>query len=321
MAPGEEIIDVIPQDYIIDNEEGIREPRGMLGSTLEANFHIIIGQTAAAKNIYTCVRKAGLEVSALVLEPIASALAVLSDEEKEAGVALVDIGGGTTDIAIFQDHIIRHTAVIPFGGEIITEDVKEGCSIIKRYAEELKLKFGSALSEKNSDNEVVAIPGLRGRPPKEITLRNLASIIEARLEEIIEQIDFEIKNSGFKKKLIGGIVLTGGGSQLKHVDMLTQYITGMDTRIGYPNEYLSGKNSDKIAAPMYATGIGLVIEGIRRTEMQNNLDEDQEMINKGKTRRGFFNFGSKKGKNLGEMSNTSFLDKIKIWFEDDSQLN
>lgn len=321
MSPGEEIIDVIPQDYIIDNEEGIREPRGMLGSTLEANFHIIIGQTAAAKNIYTCVRKAGLEVSALVLEPIASALAVLSDEEKEAGVALVDIGGGTTDIAIFQDHIIRHTAVIPFGGEIITEDVKEGCSIIKRYAEELKLKFGSALSEKNSDNEVVAIPGLRGRPPKEITLRNLASIIEARLEEIIEQIDFEIKNSGFKKKLIGGIVLTGGGSQLKHIDMLTQYITGMDTRIGYPNEYLSGKNSDKIAAPMYATGIGLVIEGIRRTEMQNNLDEDQDMINKGKRRRGFFNFGSKKEKNLSEMPNSSFLERIKIWFEDDSQLN
>ena len=321
MAPGEEIIDVIPQDYIIDNEEGIREPRGMLGSTLEANFHIIIGQTAAAKNIYTCVRKAGLEVSALVLEPIASALAVLSDEEKEAGVALVDIGGGTTDIAIFQDHIIRHTAVIPFGGEIITEDVKEGCSIIKRYAEELKLKFGSALAEKNSDNEVVAIPGLRGRPPKEITLRNLASIIQARLQEIIEQIDFEVKNSGFKNKLIGGIVLTGGGSQLKHVDMLAQYITGMDTRIGYPNEYLSGKNSDKMAAPMFATGIGLVIEGIRRNEMQNHLEEEMDMIDKGKARKGFFNFGSRKEKKLDELPGNNFLNKIKIWFEDDSQLN
>ncbi len=259
MAPGEEIIDVIPQEYIIDNEEGIREPKGMLGSTLEANFHIIIGQTAAAKNIYTCVRKAGLEVDALILEPIASAQAVLSDEEKEAGVALVDIGGGTTDIAIFQDHIIRHTAVIPFGGEIITEDVKEGCSIIKRYAEELKVKFGSALAEQNSDNEVVAIPGLRGRPPKEITLKNLANIIQARLEEIIEQIDYEVKSSGYKKKLIGGVVLTGGGSQLKHVDQLTQYITGMDTRVGYPNEHLSGKSNDSMAAPMFATGIGLVI--------------------------------------------------------------
>ena len=320
MAPGEEIIDVIPQDYIIDNEEGIREPRGMLGSTLEANFHIIIGQTAAAKNIYTCVRKAGLEAEALILEPIASALAVLSDEEKEAGVALVDIGGGTTDIAIFQDHIIRHTAVIPFGGEIITEDVKEGCSIIKRYAEELKVKFGSALAEQNSDNEVVAIPGLRGRQPKEITLKNLASIIEARLEEIIEQIDFEVKNSGFKKKLIGGIVLTGGGSQLKHVDQLTQYITGMDTRIGYPNEYLSGKNSDKMAAPMFATGIGLVIEGIRRSEIQNNLEEDKDSGIKEKRRKGFSLFGSKKVRDVEEPG-ASFLEKIKTWFDDDPGIN
>ncbi len=317
MAPGEEIIDVIPQEYIIDNEEGIREPKGMLGSTLEANFHIIIGQTAAAKNIYTCVKKAGLEVDALILEPIASALAVLSEEEKEAGVALVDIGGGTTDIAIFQDHIIRHTAVIPFGGEIITEDVKEGCSIIKRYAEELKIKFGSALAEQNSDNEVVAIPGLRGRPPKEITLKNLASIIQARLEEIIEQIDYEVKISGFKKKLIGGIVLTGGGSQLKHVDQLTQYITGMDTRIGYPNEHLSGKNSDKMAAPMFATGIGLVIEGIRRSEIQKNLaiETNGDADTKERSGKGSGFFGRSKKKAEKEPGDT-FLDKIKTWFAD-----
>jgi len=320
MAPGEEIIDVIPQDYIIDNEEGVDQPRGMLGSTLEANFHIIIGQTAAAKNIYTCVRKAGLEVDALILEPIASALSVLSDEEKEAGVALVDIGGGTTDIAVFQNNIIRHTAVIPFGGEIITEDVKEGCSIIKRYAEDLKVKFGSALAEQNSDNEVVSIPGLRGRPPKEITLKNLAGIIQARLEEIIEQIDFEVKNSGFKKKLIGGIVLTGGGSQLKHVDQLTQYITGMDTRIGYPNEYLSGKNSDKMASPMFATGIGLVIEGIRRNEIQNFLEEDKDKISKEKEKKGVSLFGSRKTK-IKEDSGTSFLEKIKTWFDNDPGVN
>ena len=320
MAPGEEIIDVIPQDYIIDNEEGVDQPRGMLGSTLEANFHIIIGQTAAAKNIYTCVRKAGLEVDALILEPIASALSVLSDEEKEAGVALVDIGGGTTDIAVFQNNIIRHTAVIPFGGEIITEDVKEGCSIIKRYAEDLKVKFGSALAEQNSDNEVVSIPGLRGRPPKEITLKNLAGIIQARLEEIIEQIDFEVKNSGFKKKLIGGIVLTGGGSQLKHVDQLTQYITGMDTRIGYPNEYLSGKNSDKMASPMFATGIGLVIEGIRRNEIQNFLEEDKDKISKEKEKKGISLFGSKKTR-MKEDSGTSFLEKIKTWFDNDPGVN
>ena len=172
MSPGEEIIDVIPQEYIIDAEAGIREPVGMLGNSLEANFHIIIGQTTAAKNIYKCVKKSNLDIVDLILEPIASAKAVLSDEETEAGVALVDIGGGTTDVAIFHDGIIRHTAVIPFGGDVITEDIKEGCSIIKKHAEELKVKFGSALSDENKENEIVAIPGLRGRPPKEITLKN-----------------------------------------------------------------------------------------------------------------------------------------------------
>jgi cell division protein FtsA len=264
MNPGEEIIDVIPQEYIIDGEEGIKQPIGMLGNTLEANFHIIIGQTAAAKNIYKCVRKAGLEVMDLILEPIASADAVLSEEEKEAGVVLVDIGGGTTDIAIFQDGIIRHTSVIPFGGEILTEDVKEGCSIIKKHAEELKIKFGSALASENREDEVVAIPGLRGRQPKEISLKNLASIIQARMEEIIEHVYYEIKNSGYEKKLIAGIVLTGGGSLLKHLSQLTEFMTGMDTRIGYPNEHLAPGTPDEMASPMFATGIGLVIQGIER---------------------------------------------------------
>ena len=273
MAPGEEIIDVIAQEYIIDGEVGIRQPIGMLGNTLEANFHIIIGQTAAAKNILKCIKKANLEMVDLILEPIASAEAVLSDEEKEAGVALVDIGGGTTDIAIFQDNIIRHTAVIPFGGEVVTEDVKEGCTIIKKHAEELKVKFGSALASENREDEVVAIPGLRGRPPKEITLKNLASIIQARMEEIIEQMYFEIKNSGFEKKLIAGIVLTGGGAQLKHIDQLAEFSTGMDTRIGYPNEHLANDVPDEMASPMYATGIGLVIEGIHR------LDYDKQREN------------------------------------------
>jgi cell division protein FtsA len=266
MSPGEEIIEVIPQDFIVDDEDGIRHPVGMLGNKLEANFHIIIGQIAAAKNIYKCIMKAGLEVSDLILEPMASAQAVLNEEEKEAGVALVDIGGGTTDIAIFQDDIIRHTAVIPFGGDIVTEDVKEGCSIIRRHAEELKVKFGSALADENSENEVVAIPGLRGRPPKEITLKNLASIIQARMEEIIDHVHYEIKTSGFEKKLIAGIVLTGGGSQLKNINMLMEFQTGIETRIGYPNEHLAKEVPEEMTSPMYATGIGLVIEGIKRLE-------------------------------------------------------
>lgn len=313
MSPGEEIIDVIPQEYIVDNESGIRQPVGMLGNTLEANFHIIIGQTAAARNIYKCIQKAGLETVNLILEPIASALAVLSDEEKEAGVVLVDIGGGTTDIAIFQDDIIRHTAVIPFGGDVITEDVREGCTIIKKHAEELKVKFGSALASENRDDEVVAIPGLRGRPPKEITLKNLASIIQARMEEIVDQIYFEIKNSGFEKKLIAGIVLTGGGAQLKHIDQLTEFTTGMDTRIGYPNEHLSNSVSDDMASPMYATGVGLVIHGIERAALDAALHSADEQEPEEKN--GFW----KKRKNKREVGTKGYLNIIKSFFENDTE--
>ncbi len=305
MAPGEEIIDVIPQEYIIDAEQGIKQPVGMLGNSLEANFHIIIGQTAAAKNIYKCVRKAGLEVVDLILEPIASAEAVLNDEEKEAGVALVDIGGGTTDIAIFQDGIIRHTAVIPFGGDIITEDVKEGCTIIKKHAEELKVKFGSSLASENRDEEVVAIPGLRGRPPKEITLKNLASIIQARMEEIIDHIHYEIKNSGYEKKLIGGIVLTGGGALLKHLVQLTEFITGMDTRVGYPNEHLSNDVADEMASPMYSTGVGLVIEGFKRLDKEKGKETTQASKKKGKL------------KPAKSIKSKTFLSTIQEWFEKD----
>jgi len=305
MAPGEEIIDVIPQEYIIDAEQGIKQPVGMLGNSLEANFHIIIGQTAAAKNIYKCVRKAGLEVVDLILEPIASAEAVLNDEEKEAGVALVDIGGGTTDIAIFQDGIIRHTAVIPFGGDIITDDVKEGCTIIKKHAEELKVKFGSALASENKDEEVVAIPGLRGRPPKEITLKNLASIIQARMEEIIDHIHYEIKNSGYEKKLIGGIVLTGGGALLKHLVQLTEFITGMDTRVGYPNEHLSQDVPDEMASPMYSTGTGLVIEGFKRLDKEKKKEVSAGVKKKGKQ------------KPAKAPKTKNFLSTIQDWFEKD----
>lgn len=268
MQPGEEIIHVLPQEYIIDSEQGIKNPIGMSGIRLEANFHIITGQIAAARNIYKCVQKSNLEVAALTLEPLASADAVLSNEEKEAGVVLVDIGGGTTDVAIFQDGIIRHTAVIPFGGNVITEDIKEGCTIIRNQAEILKIKFGSALASENQENEIVAIPGLRGRAPKEISVKNLSAIIQARMEEIIEHVHYEIKNSGFEKKLIAGIVITGGGAQLKHVPQLVEYITGMDTRIGYPNEHLA-KGSDEITSPMFATSVGLIMKGFETLDKQN----------------------------------------------------
>ncbi len=300
MNPGEEIIEAIPQEYTVDGEPGIKQPKGMLGHTLEANFHIITGQTIAARNICKCVKKANLSIESLLMEPLASAEAVLSEEEKEAGVALVDIGGGTTDIAIFQDGIIRHTAVIPFGGDIITEDIKEGCTIIKKHAEDLKVKFGSALASENRDEEIVAIPGLRGRPPKEITLKNLASIIQARMEEIIEHVHFEIKNSGYEKKLIAGIVLTGGGALLKHVTQLTEFITGMDTRIGYPNEHLAPGVPEEMASPMYSTGIGLVIIGLKRYE--------KEVVKSDK---------NDKPQKSEKKTTKSFLDKIKKFFEED----
>ena len=268
MQPGEEIITVIPQEYIVDNEQGIKDPIGHAGVRLEANFHIITGQVTAIRNIYRCVHKAGLHVTGLTLEPLASSAAVLSQEEKEAGVVLVDIGGGTTDIAIFQDGIIRHTAVIPFGGNVITDDVKTGCTIMRKQAEALKVRFGSAIAQESQMNDIICIPGLRNRAPKEISMYNLANIINARMTEIITHIHHEIKNSGYERELIAGIVVTGGGSQLKHLQQLFEYLTGMDARVGYPNEHLADSKDHRVTSPMYATGVGLVIKGFEQKERE-----------------------------------------------------
>jgi len=298
MMPGEEIIHVLPQEYIVDRQPGIKDPIGMSGVQLEANFHIITGQMAAAKNIFKCVNKAGLQVAELILEPLASSSAVISNEEKEAGIALVDIGGGTTDIAIFHDGIIRHTAVIPFGGNVITEDIKEGCTIMHRQAELLKTKFGAAVTQSSQDNEVVCIPGLRGRDPKEISVMNLANIINARMSEILEHIYYEIKNSGFEKKLIGGIVVTGGGSQLKHMNQLIEFTTGMDSRVGYPNEHLSSNTNINVTSPLFATGVGLVAKGFEQYELLKSRNE------KISTR-----MHSQKNKG-------SFFEKIKTFFDE-----
>ena len=203
----------------------------------------------------------------------------LSEEEKDMGVVLVDIGGGTTDLAIFKDGIIRHTSVISFGGNVITEDIKEGCSIIEKQAELLKTKFGSAWPGENKENEIVSIPGLRGREPKEITLKNLSKIIHARVVEIVEQVFLEIKNYGHeesKKKLIAGIVLTGGGAQLKHIKQLVEYITGMDTRIGYPNEHLASNSDSELSSPLYATVVGLLMKGLKENEKSEKIRTEIE---------------------------------------------
>ena len=282
ISPGEEIINVIPQEYIVDDEPGVRHPKGMLGNKLEANFHVIIGQTSAVKNIVKCIELAGLKMENMILEPIASAAAVLGEDEKEAGVAIVDIGGGTTDIAVFYDSIIYHTAVIPFGGNIITEDIRQGCSIIKKHAQEIKAKFGSAVASENRDDEVVSIPGIRGRDPKEISFKNLASIIQARLEEIFDLVNFEIQKVNSEHKLIAGIVLTGGGSMMKHIRQLAEFKTGLEVRLGYPNEYLANETAEDLASPLYSTGIGLVIEGIAKYENDKKRGRvNEEDVNNG----------------------------------------
>lgn len=323
LPPGDKIIHVLPQEFIVDSEQGIKDPVGMAGVRLEANFHMITGQVTAAKNIHKCVTRAGIEVNDLILEPLASAEAVLSNEEIEAGVALVDIGGGTTDIAIFQDGIIRHTAVIPYGGDIVTEDIKEGCMIMQPQAEQLKIEFGSALPTASQANEIVAIPRLRGREPKEISLQSLAQIIEARMEEILNYVKFEIRSSGFENKLIAGIVLTGGGSQLKHIVQLAQYVTGLDARIGYPNEHLAKSEIAEINKPMYATAIGLIIKGAKA---ENELQETTQFettspklsaVGQTSSAENVGHVQLEKEKKPGWFDKIFNPKRIKKWFEDD----
>ena len=286
---GDEIIHVLPQNYIVDNETGVKNPVGMSGKRLEANFHIVIGQISSAKNIKNCVESVGLNVIQLILEPLASSTAVLTDDEKEAGVALVDIGGGTTDIAVYYDDVIRHTAVIPFGGNVVTKDIKEGCSILSRQAEALKIQFGSALGDLAQEDKVVTIPGISGRDPKEISFKSLAYIIQSRMEEIIDAVLFEIENSDCMEKLSAGIVLTGGGSLLKYLPQLVNYRSGMDVRIGYPNISIASDTHKDIIQPMYSTSIGLLLKGYEILEnsktAQNEANKESDINDKGKSKK------------------------------------
>ena len=262
LPPGDKILHVIPQEYTVDMEQGITDPIGMSGSRLEANFHIITGQITASNNIKRCVERTGLEMAGVTLEPIASAASVLYADEKRAGVALVDIGGGTTDITVFKDNIIRHTAVIPFGGNVFTKDIVAGCTVLEEHAEKLKVSYGSALASEVFENRLIVIPGLRGREPKEISEKNLALIIQARAEEILEHVMWEIRRAGFEAKdLIGGIVLTGGGSLLRDLEKLTELHTGMSARKGTPVEHLAHGYQEKLLSPIYSTGVGLLLQG------------------------------------------------------------
>jgi len=291
--PGEEVIHVIPQEYTVDGEDGIQDPRGMAGIKLSANFHVITAQVGAVRNIIRCVEKAGLRTKELILEPFASALATLDEDELREGVALVDIGGGTTDVAIFLDKVIRHTAVIPFGGNVITKDIKTGLSILEKQAELLKIKFGSAVHSDDHDNVMVSIPGLRGREPKEISVKNLTEIISARMKEIIDLVHHQIKVSGYEDKLMTGIVLTGGGAQLRNLNQLVSFITGMEARVGYPNEHLGKESKDNVTSPMYSTGTGLVMKGFQDmpsndNNIKNNNKSETSLLKIFKEIKGFF---------------------------------
>lgn len=271
---GEKIMHVIPQDYIVDNEMGVKNPVGMSGRRLEGNFHIVLGRIASVKNIEKCIHRVALQLNDLILEPLASSKSVLTEEEKEAGVVLVDIGGGTTDVAVFYDGIIRHTAVIPFGGNVVTSDIKEGCSVLYKQAESLKVQFGSAMGDSAREDMVVTIPGIAGWEPKEISFKSLAYIIQARMEEIIDYVMFQIESSGCYDKLGAGIVLTGGGSLLKDLPQLIKYRTGLDVRMGLPDRLLIGKVPDIAYLPNYSTSIGLVLSAMdspKRTIVEPEL--------------------------------------------------
>jgi cell division protein FtsA len=305
IPPGSQIIHVMPQDYTVDYEGPIMDPVGMSGVKMEADFHLITANTNAINNINKCVKRAGLQIEHLILEPIASSMAVLTDEEKEAGIVLVDIGGGTTDIAIFHENIIRHTAVIPFGGNILTADIKQGCMVMQNQAELLKTKFGRAFAEEVKANEIVSIPGLRNRAPKEISIKNLSHIIQARMEEIIDLVHSEIIHSGYENKLAGGIVITGGGSQLANLKQLFEYMTGMDARIGYPNEHLGKGKIDAVKSPMYSTSVGLVLAGFRAID-----DRENRYLELGKT-----NTNIKKERNSEDNSGVPFIKKLNDRFK------
>jgi cell division protein FtsA len=266
MPPGQEIIHIVPQEYRIDDEEGVKEPEGRLGVRVECNYHIVTGQSLAARHIYKAVRRAELEVVDLVVEPFASAAAVLSAEEMEAGVALVDIGGGTTDLCIFEGGIVRHTAIVDIGGDRVTKDMQEAFGILGEQAEYVKINHGSCYPIESQKNEVVVVPGLPNRTPKEISLFGISQVIQARMEDIIERIQYELNLSGYDGKLPGGLIITGGGSSLKNITQLFSFRLGMDVNLGVPNQHLGKGLTDEVKSPIFATGIGLVLKGFEITE-------------------------------------------------------
>lgn len=274
----ERIVHVFPQQYIVDKTplDVDVPPVGVKGRELQADFHIVKANVRNLSNIHSAIERAGLKVKGVVLQPVASSLAVLDESDRNVGVALVDIGGGTTDIAVFVDNIIRHTSVLPLAGNAITQDIKSSCTVMSHHAEMLKIKFGHCLPETVSESDFVSIPGYRNQPPHEIGMKQLAQVIKARVTQILEQVDYEINLSGVSSQLMGGVVLTGGGAQLNDIKELTEFITGKDVRIGLPDAHLAPDTSADIINSQYSTGIGLVIYGIQESERERRAARQQE---------------------------------------------
>lgn len=267
----EEVLHAIPQSYNIDDFMGVTEPVGMIGKQIAASFKLFIGKKNSAQYSNSVIKRAGLQLKELILEPLASAKAILSEDEMEVGVAMADIGGGTADLLIIYDNIIRHAAVIPFGGNSITEDIRVGCGISSKHAEQLKIDHGTCFSSYAPENKRIVIPGLGGRESREISCKLLAGIIEARVSEILEAIDYEIEKSGYKKLIKGGLVLTGGSSQLANICQLSNLVTGLDTRVAVPDMVVSSDSITDIYKPTLSTAVGLVLKGFERMEREKTV--------------------------------------------------
>ncbi|MCH8567864.1 MAG: cell division protein FtsA [Balneolales bacterium] len=280
----QEIIHVIPQEFIVDGQDGITDPIGMSGIRMEADVQIITGLVSAAKNLFRCVERAGYQVMDVILEPLASSYAVLEEEEKEAGVVLVDIGGGTTDVAIFQDNIIRHTEVIAIAGQKVTDDIRIGLSVLEDQAHKLKHNHGHAFPELLEEDVTITVPGIAGRPPKEVKQSMLSYIIRARMEEILEMVAIEINRSGYSRGLSAGVVFTGGGSLIEGIVPLAQEMLGMDAKIGLPIG-ITGGLIDEVQSPIYSTGVGLVMhaqENLITAQNQQNRPNNAEQESQSK---------------------------------------
>jgi len=257
----QKILHILPQEFIIDNQEGIHDPVGMSGVRLEARVHMVTGAVSAAQNIIKCVRRCGLEVEDLILEQLASSYSVLEDDEKDLGVCLVDIGGGTTDIAVFTQGSIRHTGVIPIAGDQVTNDIAVALRTPTQHAEEIKLKYACALTQLASPDETIEVPSIGDRPPRRLSRQTLAEVVEPRYEELLTLIQNELRRSGFEDLVAGGVVMTGGSSKMEGLIDLAEEVFHMPVRLGVPR-YVTGL-VDVVRNPIHATGVGLLLFGYR----------------------------------------------------------